>query len=581
MNNTENVIIDKLKLLIEQNLDSYTLSLETICKHLGISRSQLHRVVTEQTHLSTTIFIRKIRLQKAKELLENTSLRISEIAYAIGIDSPQNFSQYFAESFNVSPTSYRKQLNKITQQTTDVSVAVLPFVNISNDPEQEYLSDGITEELINMLAQVPHLKVVGRTSVFTFKGKNQDLRQIGQQLNVSHIIEGSVRKSANKLRISVQLIKVEDGYHVWSEKFDKEITDIFDIQDEISLAILDEIKIKLFGTEKNAVLKKHTYNHKAHQLYLHGRYFFNKFSSADNFIKAIAYYDEAIEIEPNYALAYSGIASCYLYLWFYRHLEAEVCMPKMKLAAEKAIELDDEIAESHLAIGRMKLYYEWDFKAAEKSFQKAISLGPNMAEAYQQNALWLGISGNIVKAEQHAIKALELDPFSLINNYYTAYIFWLVGDFVKALAQGRKLVELEPNFWGGHSIIGFNLIELKKFQEALPELELAISQNNNSLILGGYGVLFGLMDNKNKALDVLAEMEKIEKKQPIAHYDRGIVYACIGDFETANSYFEKAIQHHEPPMLFFKYIVRDWLINFKNDVRCKSLIQKIGLPNTK
>ncbi len=183
------------------------------------------------------------------------------------------------------------------------SIAVLPFSNMSSDPEQEFFSDGISEEIINMLAQVPGLKVAGRTSAFSFKGKNQDLRLIGEQLNVNHILEGSVRKSGNKIRITAQLIKVADGYHLWSEKYDRELEDIFDIQDEISIAILNAIKIKLFGAAKEAVLKKYTDNPEAYQLYLQGRFYINKLASADGLNKAIEYFKAAIKIEPDYALS--------------------------------------------------------------------------------------------------------------------------------------------------------------------------------------------------------------------------------------------------------------------------------------
>ena len=222
---------------------------------------------------------------------------------------------------------------------------------MSSDPEQEFFSDGISEEIINMLAQVPGLKVAGRTSSFSFKGKNQDLRLIGEQLNVNHILEGSVRKSGNKIRITAQLIKVADGYHLWSEKYDRELEDIFDIQDEISLAILNAIKIKLFGAAKEAVLKKYTDNPEAYQLYLQGRFYYNKYAGADSFNKAIDYFKAAIKIEPDYALAYAGIASSYFYLWFYNYLPPEKCLPQMKQAIQQSLQLDDEIAESHLANG--------------------------------------------------------------------------------------------------------------------------------------------------------------------------------------------------------------------------------------
>ncbi|MCU0339190.1 MAG: helix-turn-helix domain-containing protein [Spirosomaceae bacterium] len=582
MNHSEKSVIDRLVQFIEQNLDTPTLSLDTICKEIGLSRTQLHRIVTEQTQLSTTLFIRKIKLEKAQSLLSNLTLRISEVGDSVGISNPQNFSKYFTETFGVTPTEYRKQLQKASQATAHeprgASMAVLPFVNMSSDPEQEYFSDGITEELISRLALIPELKVASRTSSFTFKGVNQDLRQTGRQLNVAYILEGSIRKSGNKIRITAQLNEVASGFYLWSERFDRDLQDIFDIQDEISLAILKAIKVTLLGTDKDALLKRYTNNPQAYQLYLQGRFYQNKFAGADTFHKAIDYYKAALDIEPNYAIAYAGMASCYLYLWFYRHLSPNVSLPKLKAAAEHSLRLDDEIAESYLAIARVKLFYEWDFEGAKNAFQKTIELNHSLAEAYQQYALYQGIVGNHIQAQVYAQTSLDLDPISLISHYYLGYNHWLVGDFERAIAQGKKLVDMEPNFWGGHSIVGLNLIKLQQYQEALPSLQKALQLNYGGQTLSSLGVLYGFMDNAPQAHQILNELSQLNQKQPVAHYDFGIVHAVLGDIERAISYFEQAIAHHEPPMLFFRYIVRDWLPDFQQDARYQHLQKQINIP---
>jgi serine/threonine-protein kinase len=573
--------VEKLTAFLDENLDHFAWSLDAICKKIGISRAQLHRTVKEKTQLSITLFIRQKRLEKAKILLFETDLRISEIAYLVGIESPPNFSKYFIEAFQISPTEFRKQ--RVTTEGKPVleepnealSIAVLPFLNMSNDAEQEYFSDGITEEIINALTHVPALKVAGRTSCFTFKGKNQDIRFIGQQLNVTHVLDGSVRKSGTRIRITAQLVKVEDGYQLWSERYDRELKDIFDIQDEISLAILKEIKVKLFGEEQPTALKRFTPNPDAYQLYLHGRFYHNKFGGAEEFKKAISYFEAAIALEPDYAIAYSGIASCYLNLWFYRHLPPEKSLPQMKQATEQALRLDSQITESYLALARMQLLYEWDFDSAAHTFKKAMALNQTTAELHGQYALFLSLSDKHDKAREHVLTALSLDPFSLINNFYASYIYWLAEDFDKAIVQGRRLVELEPAFWGGHLIIGLNLITFKNYPEALKELEKAFSLNYSGLTLSACGVLFGLSGEVNKAKDIIEKMAAVNRTQPVDNYDLGIVYACIDDIDTACIYFEKAIEAHEPPMLFFKYIVRDWLKNFQNNPRYHRLLQKI------
>jgi adenylate cyclase len=580
MTHSDKALLEKFDHLIDENLDNSTFSTDKVCQDLGISRSQLFRILKDHTQLSSTLYIRKRKLAKAKNLLSTTEMRVSEIADAVGINSPQNFSKYFTEEFNVSPTDFRKQIPSenapVINNSPNFSIAVLPFVNMSNDIEQEYFSDGITEEIINVLAKVHSLKVAGRTSCFTFKNKHTDLREMGALLNVNHILEGSVRKSGNKLRITAQLINVEDGYHLWSEKYDREVADIFDIQDEISVAILEEVKLKLFGEENSKVFKRYTNNHQAYQLYLHGRFYHNKFAGVEEFKKAISYFEAAIAIEPNYAIAYSGIASCYLNLWFYRHLEPNKSLPKMMEATQRALELDDEIPESYLALARKQLFFDWDFNAAHEAFKKALSFDWHKAELYGQYALFLGMTGNYAKADENANLALNLDPFSLINNYYSAHIYWLSGNFEKAIGQGKRLVELEPFFWGGHSVIGLNLIHSKRYPEALIALEIALNLNYSGLNLSACGVLYGLSGQIEKAENIIEQMKLLSHTQPIAHYDMAIVYACMGDLDTAISFFEKSIIKHEPPMLFFKFIVRDWLSDFKNDSRYSLLVEKIS-----
>jgi adenylate cyclase len=544
-----------------------------------------------------------------KGLLENElggALRSIEFIYkASGVNRPLKPNDERVE--NLNHTYYRDQVNKIANAIKEIicglknpsssiaistrkdssnisksnpepfeSIAVLPFANMSSDPEQEYFSDGISEEIINMLAQVPGLKVAGRTSSFTFKGKNQDLRTIGEQLNVNHILEGSVRKSGSKIRITAQLIKVADGYHLWSEKYDRELEDIFDIQDEISLAILSAIKIKLFGAAKEAVLKKYTDNTEAYQLYLQGRFYFNKWTE-DGFNKAIDYFRTAIKIEPDYALAFAGIASSYMTLWVFNHLPPEKCLPQIKQAIQQCLQLSDEIAESHLAIAGMKMYCEWDYAAATIELKKAIELNPSLAEAHEKYATCLWLLGNYSDAIKHASTANSLDPFSLMINFNVGMVYWMAGDYEKEGEYGRRLVELEPYFWGGHFIIGGSLMFSKRYEEAVPEFETAVYQNCSSLILSYLGQLYGVMGEKEKAREVLEKMENLRSTQWVGNYDIGAVYMALGESDSAYQYFEKAIEIHEGVMVYLKSCIR-LFPEFEQDPRTKQLLEKIGLP---
>ncbi len=574
MSNNEQTLIEKLNFLIDKNLDNPKFTLESICIDLGISRSHLHRVLSNHRQPSTTLYIRKRRLEKAKELLNNTEMRMSEIADAVGFNNPQNFSKYFAEEFKVSPSELKKRI-LLESEKEKISIAVLPFINRSSDISQEYFSDGITEELINVLSQIPSLKVLGRSSSFSYKSKNEDLREFGKLLNVSFILEGSVQKSANKLRISVQLIKASDGFQIWSEKYDRELTDVFDIQDEISLSILREIEVKLLGNHKEYALKRYTNNPEAYERYLKGRYFHNKFAGEEEYQKAISYFKSAIEIEPNYAIAYSGIASCYLNLWFYRFLQPHESLTLMKLATAKAMEIDDQMPDSYLSQARMELLFKWDFKSAKNSYKKALELGGNSAELHIQYALFCGICENHDLAQKHNLKALSIDPFSLVNSFYSSYIYWIAGNFEQAYKQGKKMLDLEPNFWGGHFIIGLNQIKINKYDEALDSLNLALKYNYSGITLSAIGVLHALSHKYKEAETIIEDLKLLSKTKPVSNYDLAIIYAAIKDFHTANQYFKEAIDKNEPSMLFFKFIIRDWVPDFLLDHRYENLVKQI------
>ena len=455
------------------------------------------------------------------------------------------------------------------------SIAVLPFVNLSNDPEEEYFSDGVTEEIINVLSRVPGLRVAGRTSSFTFKGRTQDLKWIGEQLNVKHILLGSIKNAGDRLLVDVQLVVASDDTQVWSEHYDRELDDIFDIQDEIALAILSAIKVQLLGEEPVGTFKRYTNNKEAYQLYLRGRFYHNKFAGPDAYQKAIGYFESAIALDPTYAIAHAGIASCYLNMWFYRHLPAAKALPLMKQATGQALALDSGIAESYLALARMQMLNEWDFASAAASFKKALELNWNAADLLGQHALFLALSDHYAEAEEQTAIALSLEPFSLINNFYAAYVYWIAGNFEKAVEQGQKLVALEPSFWGGHLIIGLNQITLKNFPEAQEALENALEINYNGITLSACGVLFGLSGETESAQDILTQMISLSKNQVVANYDMGIVHACLGNVDEALGYLQAAIDQHEPPMLFFKFIVRDWLTENGQDVHYRPLVEQV------
>ncbi len=327
-----------------------------------------------------------------------------------------------------------------TQQFQNTpSIAVLPFVNISADAENEYFCDGLAEELLNALAKIEALRVAARTSAFSFKGKETDVREIGRKLNVSVVLEGSVRKSGNRLRITAQLINVTDGYHLWSERYDRQIEDLFEIQDEVTLAVVDALKLKLLSSEKASLLKQRTENTEAYQLYLKGRYYWHQ-RTEEAVKKGIECFEQAIDIDPNYALAYAGLADSYSLLGLseYSALSPTEAFPKAKQASVKALEIDNTVAKAHVSLAFGRMYFDWDFQRAESEYQQAIELNPSYATAHHFRALNLMATGQTDLAIAEMNKAQALEPLSLIINTNLGWMLYFARQYDQAIEQYQK-----------------------------------------------------------------------------------------------------------------------------------------------
>jgi TolB-like protein/class 3 adenylate cyclase/Tfp pilus assembly protein PilF len=456
------------------------------------------------------------------------------------------------------------------------SIAVLPFLNMSDDPENEYFCEGLSEELLNVLSQIDGLRVAARTSSFLFKEKGGDIREIGHKLKVNTVLEGSVRKAGNRLRITAQLINVSDGYHLWSKRYDKQMEDIFDIQDEISMSILDALKVKLLGEEKNAILKKYTDKPDVYQLYLQGRFHYNKWAGGEGYLKALKYYKAVIDKEPEFTLAHTGLAACYLNLWFFSHLAPEESLPQMKESTRRALELDDRIAETHVSVARMKFWYEWDFHGAEVEFKKAIALNDNNAEAYEQYAMLLGLLERDNEALMLAKKACELDPYSLMINWGLGWVAWMTGDYELMHEQGKKLIEFDPDFYGGHLILGCQMWATGNFEEAATELKITVSQNYGSFTLCFLGCMYGTMGDEVKAKEILDEIIEISNHQFAGNFDIGLVYVGMGKQDEAVKWMEMAVEQHEGMCVKLKQFAKHipW---FNTDPRMHALFKKVGL----
>jgi len=448
---------------------------------------------------------------------------------------------------------------------------VLPFANMSASVENEYFCDGLSEELLNALAKIEGLKVAARTSAFSFKGKNVNVDEIGRALHVSTILEGSVRRAGNRLRITVQLVNVTDGYHLWSERYDREMRDIFDVQDEITLAVVDALKVKLLGEEKATVLKRYTHNAEAYQLYLRGRFYTYKRTPKDS-QHAIVYFNQAITIDPNYALAFAGLADAYALLSSYGGAPPVEAMPKAREAALKAVLLDNNLAEAHAALGVILTEYDYDFAGAEREFKRAIELNPNYATAHHYYAELLSHLGRFEEAFAEYRRALEIDPLSLIiNRHYGQSLFYARQDD-ESLAQLKQTVELDANFASVHASLAL-LHQVKgnyaeSVEEEAKEQELFGKPANAALIRESFA-----KGGWNEFLRVVTKAP-----QPILSplHDVAVFHAVLGEKDISLAELNKAYENRTYYIVHIKVDPR--LDSLRDDPRFQDLLRRVGFP---
>jgi serine/threonine protein kinase/tetratricopeptide (TPR) repeat protein len=455
------------------------------------------------------------------------------------------------------------------------SIAVLPFMDLSPQKDQEYFCDGISEELIMALTQIKGLRVVARTSAFSFKGKDIDIREIGKKLNVERLLEGSIRKAGNRLRITAQLINVEDGYHVWSEQYDRDLDDVFAIQGEISLAIVEKLKAKLLGEEKERLLKRYTEDLEAYSLYLKGRYSWNK-RTGEGMKRAIAYFQQAIEKDPDYAMAYTGLADSYILLPYYYSFPPKEAYPKAKQAAKQALKKDQTLAEAHTSLGMVKACYDWDWSGAEKEFEKAIELNKNYSLAhfwYAWSYVW---RARLDVAIERINNALDLDPLSLPINADLGVIYHYKRQYDRAIEQYNKTLEIEPEFIYTHLYLGWGYLLKSKYKEALAEFlgERKLSKEWNAHVETWIGITYAQMGKRDKAREVLDELIKRSKQTYISPYLIGLFCFVMGENDHGFEWLDKAYEERDYWMCWLK--IEPLFDSVRTDARFKTLLKKIG-----
>lgn len=453
------------------------------------------------------------------------------------------------------------------------SIAVLPFVNMSTDPENEYFSDGLAEDLISALTKITDLHVVARTSSFAFKGEKVDIREIGQKLNVDNLLEGSVRKVGNRVRITAQLIKVKDGYHLWSERYDRDMEDVFAIQDEITDKIMDKLMVALDVRGKPPG-EHRPVDLEAYNLYLKGRYCYNKFEMD----KALAYFGQAMEKDLDYALAYASVAEVYTILSTgFDILPSKDAMPKAREAAQKALELDPHLAEAYVSLGLVALSYDWDRKATKEYFQKALELNPNSASAHQWfEFYWTYMEANLNEATAHLERAHELDPLNFLIKVRLGFMSIFKRDYDHALDQFEKLLDFEPNY----SLLYLSMATAYSFKgmfdEALTYAEKMLEFGPRAVAyIGNLGWLNALAGKKDRAKEFLVELEERSKKGYVSYFWTAVIYLCLGELDKAFEWFEKACDERDGNMLYFT--IPQIFDPIRSDPRYKNLLKRMGL----
>ncbi len=456
------------------------------------------------------------------------------------------------------------------------SIAVLPFADLSPHKDQEYFCDGMTDDIITKLSGINELKVISRTSVMRYKNSDKDIKKIGQELNVATVLEGSIQKERDKIRINVQLINMEDGFHLWAETYDQKLAGIFDIQDEISQAITEALRIELIDKEKALLVKRYTENLEAYNLYLKGRYFWNK-RTEEGYQKSLEYFQEAIEKDPTYALAYTGIADYYNLLGYYDYLPPKEAFPKAKAAAEKALEMDETLAEAHNSLAMVKENYDWDWKGAEREYRRAIELNPNYATAHQWYAGYLGAMGRHDESIAENKQAQELDPLSPIIGADLGTNFISARQYDQAIKEFQKVLEMDPDYIVAHLFLGMAYAGKEMYDEAIAALQKAqsLSGDDDSLMNVFLGVIYSLSGKKDEAKKVLNKVIELSKHSYVSPWGISLIYVGLGQKDQAFEWLEKAYDERDHWMSSLK--VLPIFDSIRSDPRFIALLKKMNL----
>lgn len=456
------------------------------------------------------------------------------------------------------------------------SLAVLPFANATSDPNAEYLSDGLTESIINSLSQLKGLRVLGRNTVFRYKGATVDPQEIGAELGVRSVLTGRILQLGDRVVIRAEVTDVVGGWQVWGEQYHRKPADILAVQEEIAEEISDRLKLKLTVNEKRQLTKRYTDNSEAYHLYLKGRYHWNKYAEK-GLGKAIEYFKEALDEDPTYALAYAGIADSYYRLSNF-YLPTRETMPKAKVAALKALEIDEGLAEAHAALGLVLMFYDWDWKGAEREFSRAIELNPGYAIAHQRLALSFILRDHFDEAMHELQLAVELDPLSLQIPQSMAFVSFLKGNYEEAIHQIEKTLEMNGNYHPLHYLLGWVYKRTGETAKALECFARVAALDDSPNLLGALGHGYGINGDRARALEVLDQLEEQSKRRYVSSYCRALVHLGLDEKDKAFYWLDKAFEERSE-MLPWLNIAAEY-DSIRADSRFLKLLRRVGLPRT-
>jgi serine/threonine protein kinase/tetratricopeptide (TPR) repeat protein len=463
-----------------------------------------------------------------------------------------------------------------SHQSGAISIAVLPFANVGADPNTDYLSDGITESIINSLSQLPNLSVMSRSSVFRYKKPDVDPQAAGRDLNVQAVLVGRVTKRGDQLSVSAELVDTRTNHQIWGDQYNRKLTDLMAIQEEISQEISDKLRVRLTGEDKKRLVKRHTENAEAYGLYLKGRYQWNK-QTLDGMETGINFFKQAIDKDPRYGLAYAGLADAYALLADYNVLAAKEVMPSAKTAAMKALDIDDTISEAHASLGWAKLTLDWDWAGAEKEFQRSLELNPNNATAHQWYADYLTVMGRPDEAQVSMKRAQQLEPVSLPISVALASTFYYTHQNDQAIDQCRHAIVMDPQFVAAHVILGRAYEQKGSYAEAIAELKQALQlSEGGSSELAALGHAYAQSGDRAEAQKILHELNTRSSQTYVQPVWIAVINAALGNKEEAFTWLRKAVGDRSVWLIYLK--VDPIFDSLRTDARFADVARQVGLP---